>query len=291
MRMFVKGAIAIAVIATLMPAWAEDPGTHPPPNYIQIYREMVKPGKGPAHEKLEANWPKAFKSAKMNNYYVGMAAITGPSEAWFISGYPSMEAWEQETKAEEANPTLNSELNRLQGIDGDLLDSTRSVVAKYRPDLSYGANINLGAYRYFYVTTVRVKPGTAPKFVEARKMVKAAHEQAKMTDGFAIFEVVSGMPTPTYLLFIPLKSLKDVDEFPKMHESAAYKEAMGGEQGDAKMAEYAAASIMNIESSIFAFNPKMSNASPQMASADAEFWNPKPVMASTKPKPATEAKK
>jgi hypothetical protein len=31
---------------------------------LQIFREQVKPGKGAAHETVEAGWPKAFAKAK-----------------------------------------------------------------------------------------------------------------------------------------------------------------------------------------------------------------------------------
>ena len=35
-----------------------------PPPYLQIFREEVKVGHGPAHVQTEAGWPRAFRAAK-----------------------------------------------------------------------------------------------------------------------------------------------------------------------------------------------------------------------------------
>ena len=35
----------------------------PPPRYLEIFREMVKVGRGGAHQTTEAGWPRAFGRA------------------------------------------------------------------------------------------------------------------------------------------------------------------------------------------------------------------------------------
>src|SRR6266567_4898751 len=282
MRKILTGGLALLFLSSALPVFAQDYGARPAPNLLQIFREVVKPGKTVAHEKIETGWPKAYKASKNSAHYLAMTSLTGPSEAWFLSGYPSYEAWEKQSKAEEGDASLSAELSRLQAADGEVLETTSSLTAKFREDLSLRPPLNIGNYRYMNVVTVRVRPGMVDKFVEMRKIIKAAHEKAGMKDYYSVFAVQSGMAGPAFLIFIPMKSLKEADEAGPLHDSAAYKEALGGEAGDKKLSELAAASIINNESAIFAFNPKMSVPPPEYSmGADANYWNPKPAMAAT----------
>lgn len=280
----------ILMICGATSLFAQDDGAMPAPKLIQIYREMVKPGHNAAHEKTEMGWPKAHKASKTPAHYLAMTSITGQNEAWYTSGYESYEAWEKQMKAEMADPVLSAETSRLTTADGDHLEGWRSIVGRFREDLSLRPAINIGSYRYMNVVTIRIRPGLQSKFVEARKTIKAAHEKAGLKDYYSIFEVQSGMVAPTYLLFIPMKSLKEADEAAAMHQGAAYQEALGGEEGNKKITELNTAAIISNESMIFAFNPKMSNPPENyMKGGNADYWNPKPAMAA-KPK-ATPAEK
>jgi hypothetical protein len=288
MRKVAMGVLGAFLMAGVLPAVAQDDGARPAPKLIQIYREMVKPGRGAAHAKLEAGWPKAYKASKNSAHYLAMTSITGPNEAWFVSGYDSYEAMEKQTKAEESDTALSAELSRLQAADGEFLESTRSITARFREELSLRPPLNMGSYRYLSVTTIRVRPGMGSKFIELRKIIKAAHEKAGMKDYYSVFEVQSGMSGPAFLIFVPMKSLKEVDEAGPLHTSAAYREALGGDDGEKKMTELASAAVMSNEGAIFGFSPKMSVPPPEYLSGNADYWNPKPTMAAT-PKAKTTA--
>jgi hypothetical protein len=69
-----------------------------PAKVLQIIREEVKPGKAAAHEKVEAGWPRAFAKAKWPTHYLAIQSMSGPTEAWFLVGYPSLAAWEKENQ-------------------------------------------------------------------------------------------------------------------------------------------------------------------------------------------------
>src|SRR5262249_34290246 len=126
---------------------------------------------------------------------------------------------------------------------------------------------------YFYVTTFRVRPGHGNDFVEANKIIKAAHEKADVPEHWAVYQVTLGMPAGTYLTFQPLKTLADVDAFEQNH-GKAFQDAIG-EEGQKKLRELASAGYLSFEANVFAFNPKMSYASKETASADPDFWMPK----------------
>jgi hypothetical protein len=275
----VKKSVFLPIAACLflsaaLVAQAQEPSG--PPKVLQIFREEVKPGKEAAHAKVEAGWPRAFASVKSPTHYLAMVSITGPSEALFVAGFDSLAAWEKDRQNNDKNAALTAQLDRLSEKDGELLSGGRSIVAIYREELSYrSAGINIGQMRYFYVTTFRVRPGHDNGFVEANKIVRAAHEKADVPEHWAVFQVISGMPTGTYLTFQPLKSLAEVDAFPQTH-GKAYREAIG-DDGRKKLSELASAGSLSSETNIFAFSPKMSYVSKETVAADADFWKPKTV--------------
>ncbi len=266
-------AALLLVVASSAVASAQTPASEGPPKVLQIFREQVKPGKGSAHEKVEAGWPRAFAKAKWPTNYLAMTTMTGPPEAWFLSGYESFGAWGKDQQNVEQSPALQRELERLAALDGELLSGVRSVVALYREDLSYRPNIKVGEMRYFTVTTLTVRSGYDSAFADSRKIVNAGHEKAKMDEHFAIYQVVSGMPGPTYLVFIPMKSLEEADLAQESHKKP-YQDALG-EEGRRQLREFTRAGIVSGESALFALSPKMSYPSKEVIAADPEFWAPK----------------
>jgi hypothetical protein len=278
----------LAVALMFSVAWPAMAQEGAPPKVIQIFREEVKPGKGSAHEKVEVGWPRAFAKAKSPTHYLAMTSVSGPTEAWFISGYDSLAAWEKDTQNNDSNPALSAELQQLSAQDGELLSNVRSVVATYQADMSYRANgINIGEMRYFYITTVRVRPGSS--FSDMNKITLAAHEKANIPERWAVFQVTYGMPGGTYLVIQPLKSLADADAFPQTH-GQAYRDAIG-EDGAKKLRELASAGVISSETNIYALNPKMSYPSKETVAVDPAFWAPKPKAPAAKTAAAKPAAK
>ena len=193
-----NAAIAVAAlcgVALTSAVHAQTAATLPPsPKVLQIYREVVKPGHGPAHAKNEAGWPAAFTRANSSAYYLALTSTSGANEAWFMSGWDSYAAYEKDAEEAEKNPALQAELERLGAADGDHLSNLTSMFATYREDLSYRAPVNVSQMRYFLLTTYRVKPGRGADFVAARKMVQAAHEKLNMDEHWYTYQVTSGAP-------------------------------------------------------------------------------------------------
>jgi hypothetical protein len=274
-----------------LPALAQTgSGDWPPPKVLQIYREEIKPGKAPAHEVVEAGWPKAFAAAKWPTHYLAAASVTGPSEAWFMTGFESFAAWETDTQNIDKNAVLKKEVDQLEAKDGELRSGGRSLVASYREDLSNSFNVDLPKMRYFRIIVFRVKPGHEAQFAEAAGIVKAGYEKAKLTQPWAAYQVYSGMPTPAFLVFIPMKSLAEVDT--AFGNTKTIQDAEG-EPNVKKLQTISAEAYNAVESNIFAFSPKMSYPSEKWASEDPEFWKPKAAaaMKSEGKKPAAKTEK
>lgn len=275
MDRWLASLVVASILAGVSSLTAQAPAEQPSPNVLQIYREVVKPGKTSAHEKVEVGWPRAYAKAKWPTNYLAIVSVTGPSEAWFITGYESFAALQQEQTNSEQATALKAETDQLSAQDGEFLSDFRSMIAVYRDDMSYGARSNLALMRYFTITRYLVRPGHAAEFVEARKIVKAAHEKANVPERLSVWQVVSGAPAGTYLTIAARKSLGELDDNPKLHGSA-YQAALGGEAGEKKLAELNAASVINSEQNHFAFSPKMSYPPKEWIDADPTFWAPKP---------------
>jgi hypothetical protein len=255
-----------------------------PPKVLVIGREVVKTGKGAAHEKWEAGWPRAFAKAKWAINYLAVSSMTGEGRALYMTGYDSMAALESGNQAMEKNTALSAEDQALSEKDGEFLSENRTGIFSYMPELSYQPDVPVAGTRYFLIVSFVLKPGHGDQFTEARKAVRAAHEKASLTDHYAVYHLTVGGNTNTYLLFLPLKSLAELDQFAAIH-GKAYEGALG-EDGQKKMADLNSQAIENAETQLFAFSPKMSYVSKDWIAADPDFWAPKPAAAA---KPAEKA--
>lgn len=282
-----RTCVAIGVFVALgYPMCAQAQNT-PAPNYLQIFREEVKAGHTAAHAKTEAGWPRAFAKANWPSNYFAMTSITGPNEAWYLTPWDSLAAWEKDTAAIAANGSLQTETDRLSAEDSQHLNSVRSIVARYRADLSHRPGVNIATQRVFSITIVRVRPGRNADFEAARKISVDAHVKAGVNDNHSVYQVLSGMPSGTFLIITPMKSLAEVDAAPQLH-GQAYRDAIGDE-GRKKLSELAAGSI-SAETNYFTISPEMSYPPKAYVDADPGFWKPKPAKVTVKKDAATTAK-
>lgn len=279
---------AILLIAGAVQVLAQTSAPPMPPTVLSIFREEVKAGRNAAHEAVETGYGQAFSQAKWPNYWLGMTTVSGPNEAWFISPYASFAALEKDRQEFEKNPALMRQAEQLDQRDAEFRSGQRTTMAVLNKALSYHPERlapEMPKSRYFNVLTVRMRPGHDAEFNQAVRMYLEAMEKANIEGGFATYQVLSGAPGGTFLVFSALKSLAELDEGPK-HDQAIFA-AMGAENGP-KFVKLVADSFLTTESTLFAFNPKLSYVSKQWADADPAFWTPKPKAA---PKPTTALKK
>ena len=104
----------------LAPALLAQSGPMPPPPLMLFVREEVKPGHGAGHAATESAWTRALTKGKSTDHYLGMTAMTGASEAWFIMGYASYADWEAKQNEFDKNPALKAEIDKISaGYQGD----------------------------------------------------------------------------------------------------------------------------------------------------------------------------
>lgn len=272
MHRWISGVVSV-VVALGVVGHAQQPT--PPPKVLLIAEENVKVGKGPAHEKLETNWARAWATAKWPRAVLAMTTIAGPSQAWFISPYDSMAAMETAARDEAKHP-FSAQNDSFIAQDADNVSSVRMLVATYREDLSYlPANAPpVPKLRYFDVEIFQTRPGHTAEFIESRKLNKAAHERASMADSLVIYAITAGAPNGTFIRFRGVQSLGDEDRYDQAHAGKAFQDAAASTQK--RMDELTAASVANIQHVIFEFDPKMTFMPKEFTSVDPDFWTPKP---------------
>ncbi|AHG89961.1 hypothetical protein J421_2424 [Gemmatirosa kalamazoonensis] len=267
----------LAIAGCLLPALPLHAQPAGPPVILQIFREDVKVGKGSAHETIEAQWPAAFRRAATKNHYLAATTSTGGQEAWFMTAVPdyaTLEAYDQEiAKA----PGLSAELQRLSAADGEMLSGARTFLAELRPDSGPpGAPLDIGKMRGFVITTYRLRPGHTADWMEMRGALVAAYARAGLEHGTAVYEIVQGVTTPTYMVIRPFRSMAEMDA--RSANASKVRAAMSMEQR-ARYDKLTSDAVISREVETLMFNPKMSYAPEGMVASDPAFWTPKPVVA------------
>jgi hypothetical protein len=163
-------------------------------------------------------------------------------------------------------------------------------VAILRPDMSYKPERMMSVMpqsRYLSIETFRVRLGHDADFAAGSKLFQNAFEKMKREQPYVMYQVIMGAPEGTYLLFSPMKSLKEVDD--EYANQGAFMQAMG-EENMKNLMKGVGDVFVTMENNVYAFNPQMSNVSKEFAAADPKFWTPKPV-AKRAPAPKKDAAK
>ena len=105
--------------------------------------------RGAAHARAEEAYVRAGAASKMPAYWIGMNAITGPSEAWFFSGYDSYDALEKENDA--FNAAVGKQMDAADEGDAQFRTGTRVYLLELNEDLSYQMRPTVQDMRYITV--------------------------------------------------------------------------------------------------------------------------------------------
>lgn len=252
-----------------------------PPKVLRVVREIVKPGRAAAQERLGTVLAHAMARGKYPVNFLALSAVTGDQESWTLESHDSYGSVENADTFIEKTPALKWSLGQYEAQDGELVSATRRMLAAYRKDLSYhGEQLaqNLPKMRYMSVVMVRLHPSRDAEFSEAVRTVSAAYEKSNSDQPLVIYQVISGAQSPTFLFLTSMASLNAMDE--AGHRGKALRDALG-EEGAAAVLKTSAEVTASSESFLFAFNPRTSYVSKEFAAADPDFWTPKPP-----PKPA-----
>lgn len=259
----------------------------PPPKVLSIFREDIKAGRGSAHVKLETGYVRALQKAKWPVYSLAMTATAGGTDAWYVGAYDSFASMEKDRQNMDKNAQLSADFERLDAQDAEFRTGQRAILCSLNEELTIGGNFDVSQMRYFAVNTVRVRPGHDQEYQEARKLLVDAVKKADPNAHSVLYTVRAGMPSGTYLIFTPRKSLSEMDPNPAI--ARAVQQALGEENAKKRLKLFAD-SVISSETSIYAFSPAMSYVPNEWVKTGGVFWAPKPTPKPVAKKP-TEGEK
>jgi hypothetical protein len=242
------------------------------PNYLTIVREEVKLGRASEHERIEAGWPAAYQKAKSPDYYLALVSATGRPEAWYIQAFDSHKALGESMKRENEDAVLSAELKRLSRADADVLNNATVMHAVARKDLSMGDYPDIGKARFFELTTFRVRPGHEGEFEAAARAYASAAKRLAPNTRFRVYEIMAGVPGPTYLVFSSMESFAAFDQATQEGQ-AIMKGASQAER--TALDKFGTEGLLNVETQRFRVDPVMSYVPTETRASDPAFWMPK----------------
>jgi hypothetical protein len=169
------------------------------------------------------------------------------------------------------------------------VESSRTELRRRRWDLSRKAPTDAAAYaklvgesKLLRTTAVHVRSGRIADFEALLKETKEAGEKNPDTQPLLVSQVVEGTRGTTFYVTSLRSSLGGFDKNPTPRDVL-------GEEGYTKFLKANADFVSGTESTIFHFSPELSNPPEEVAKVAEDFWQPKAIMASAKPKAAAKS--
>jgi hypothetical protein len=219
------------------------------------------------HRRLGLASVRPYADARASVDVVGMAAIAGPPETWLIELHDSFAGIEDLDKALSPLVPFGA-MDEGEASAGVNLQGSRSMIAVYRPGLSYRPEQATQAFRkarYIQVSMYQVRRDGEQEFAELVKSRRSVFDSINLDRPDLAYYVISGESSGTYLFFAPLTSLKVLDD--GLAKAPAFAESSA--------AEAAKIRAFTSEYLLFRVEPGTSWVSDDFASADANFWRGK----------------
>jgi hypothetical protein len=266
---------ALSIIGALTVAASSGAAAQQPPNstpLLQIGVEAVRGGRGAAHMQLEQDWSRAYCKADLKSYWIGTTTVTGPDEYWWFTPLESFAQFEAQNKAISASPDIEAVRGLLSKADAENVSESRNFIVRYRADLSRPGGTPVPQARYVQMITMRVRPGRQSTFEDAAKLYAQVVGEAKAEGHWVVYQGASGISEDTFMIFIALKSLAELDPGP---DEVAINKAMTPAR-QKQMNDLSAAGFISTTSTLLQMQPRMSYVPADMAAVDPTFWNVKP---------------
>jgi hypothetical protein len=295
-KRFLKGlgvfaAMLVALFAaSARPMRAQDgnPAAAGPPKFLNMIHQELKPGRAWEYDELETSIARIYAREAIPVYWVELESITGPSEVLYLNLFDSAEDLAKSEKALGAALAAHPELAQTQ--DRLLQENTSSgttVLGVRRDDMGYRANtIDFSKMRALRLSTVFAHPGYERAFMETLWSLSEASQKANARTAWAVYEVVSGLPEPAFVIVSPMQSLNEVDDV--FDAGQALKKAEGGAT-EQHLQELARIAYGTTDTRLFLVGPKMSHVPKELTASDPDFWLP-PMAAAPPPAPGKTEK-
>jgi hypothetical protein len=251
-----------------------------PPKVLALTREDIKPGKMAPHEKVAVNFVSALSRTPSSSYRIGLVPLSGDENVvLYVEGYASfadVEARRQQfDQITATNAAFKTEMEQADTQGAEMHAAQRTALYVLRSDLSYHPRALKDIHaRYISINTTRVKPGRGPDYVDYIKNLNAAREKANSDVHTAVYQVMSGAPTGTFVSLTAIESLKrwDDDLANMDANQKAITVALGGDDVMKQRRMLISEIVADGFGTLYAINPAISRPTEQAIAADPEFW-------------------
>src|SRR5690349_10089551 len=140
-----------------------------PPKVLRITRQIVKPGRVAAQERIGTLAAHAMARTKYPVNILALSSVSGESEVWLLESHESFASVEASDSFIEKTPALKWSLGQYEAQNGELISGARRLLAVYRQDLSYqGEQLarDLPKMRYLSMVMVHLLPARDAEFAD-----------------------------------------------------------------------------------------------------------------------------
>ena len=261
-------------------------------DYLDVFIVKVKPEKRADFLALAKKYADANRRFNGDRWLASEAVYGEGNVYQFTSTRKDYADTDQAAEAFmlAANKAFGKEAAQKMNQDFDsCLVWSRSELRRRRWDLSRKAPKDAEAYAKFIgesrllrTTAVHIRSGHVPDFEALSKEMKEAAEKNADTQPVFVSQVIEGGKGATFYVSTLRSSMGGFDHNPTMREIL-------GDEGFKKFQQINADAVETADSTLFRFNPELSNPPEEVAKVAMDFWRPKAVMAAAaKPKTSLE---
>jgi hypothetical protein len=274
-RQFLATTLLLLVCASRLSAQVDDSPniTGTPPKLLLLVHQEFKSGKAAERRKIEVGISRACDPLEVPNDWIDLESISGRRQALFFDPFDSFEQVDIALVEWGRIFAAHPELARMQEELQALVSEERTIIAVRRDDLGYRPqSIDFSKARFMRVLEVRLNPGHESEFVDAFRTLARAYEKIKADTPWVVYQVNVGMPSPAFLVFVPMRALRQNDDLLSWRRSLREAE---GEEAAGRMEQLARDAYKSTESNLYAVSPETSHVRKEFADGDPQFWTPK----------------
>ena len=260
-------------------------------DYLDVFVVKVKPEKLADFQALTKKWADANRRFN-GDRWLALEAVYGEGNVYQFTStrkdYADIDKTNEAVMAAVNKAFGKEAAQKMEQDFNNCVVWSRTELRRRRWDLSRKAPQGPEAYAKFIgesrllrTTAVHIRPGHVPEFEALSKEMKEAGERNPDAQPVFVSQVIEGGKGATFYVSALRSSMAGFDHNPTMRDIL-------GEEGFKKFQHINADAVEITESTLYRFNPELSNPPDEIAKVAADFWRPKAMMAATtKPKAAT----
>lgn len=268
-------SIAVATCAPMLTAQQAAQSNSPvgaPPKIMNIVYQALIPGKEAAYSSQLSRIARIYNRASIPVYWIESSSATGDTRTMTLNFFDSFA--DMDTTIDSLNNAMAAHPD-LVNLQEDLLTNTSSQTNSFavrRDDIGYrAATIDFSKARILRVATVIVRQGSEAEFEEAMKSLAAAYEKVNADSPWVLYQVNAGAPSTTFVFFMPMRSMQEMDEYIARGKSLSAAE---GPEVQERLRQAARNAYLSWDSELFFVGPQQSHVPTAFAAGDPGFWIP-----------------